>query len=244
MDADDIAEPDRLALQFAFLEKHPDIGIVGSTCRLFREESESIGLYPVPAGSLAITWTSLLNNPFAHPTVFLRREILDRYGLNYDTDFHAAQDYELWTRLLDRTRGANIQIPLLRYRLREGITLKKRAQQLQNHDFIAYRTIRSTLPDFPITPEQVTLMRSLLITEEFFDETGTLKVAQLQEAIALYLAMLSAFLDTHAAHPDKNRLKRQEIYKISRLLFRISKRSGFDAALAPHLRSLTRLLWK
>jgi hypothetical protein len=87
-------------------------------------------------------------------------------------------------------------------------------------------------------------MRSLLITENFFDETGTLKVAELEEAIAIYLAMLSAFLNIHATHPEKNRMKRQEIYKITRLLFRLSKRSGFNTVLAPHLRQLTLLLWR
>jgi hypothetical protein len=115
---------------------------------------------------------------------------------------------------------------------------------LKNHDFIAHRTIRSTLPDFPITLEQVTLIRSLLITEDFYDEMGNLKVDQLQEAITLYLAMLSAFLKANASHHEKNHLKWQEIYKISRLLLRLSKRAGFDIVLAPQLRSLTRLLWK
>lgn len=92
--------------------------------------------------------------------------------------------------------------------------------------------------------KKVTLMRSLLITENFFDEMGIIKVDELKEAIAVYLSMLSAFLNTYATHSDKNRLKRQEIYKITRLLVRLYNRSGFNNVLAPHLQQLTQLLWK
>ncbi|PSF36748.1 glycosyltransferase family 2 protein [Aphanothece hegewaldii CCALA 016] len=244
MDADDIAHSNRLAIQFNFLEKHPEVGILGSFCQLFDDKSDKIGVFLVPIFDLAIRWTSLLNCPFAHPSVMMRRHLLIEHNLRYDGQFKATEDYNLWTELLKYTKSFNLNYPLVRYRLRNGITNSKRQQQLKEHDFIAHRTIRTTLPDFSITPEQVTLMRSLLITENFFDETGILKVDKLKEAIAIYLSMLSAFLNTYATHPEKNRLKRQEIHKITRLLLRLSKRSGFNNVLAPHLQQLTQLLWR
>lgn len=244
IDADDIAHKNRLAAQLNFLEQRPEVGIVGSFCQLFNDKSDELGVYPVPIFDLAIRWTSLLNSPFAHPTVMMRRDLLIEYNLKYDRQFKATEDYNLWTEFLKYTKGFNFNYPLLRYRVRDGITKNKRQQQLKEHDFIAHRTIRSTLPDFPITPEQVTLMRSLLITENFFDETGTLKVDELKETITIYLSMLCAFLNTYATHPEKNRLKHQEIYKITRLLFILSKQCGFNNVLAPHLQQLTQLLWK
>lgn len=248
IDADDIAKPERLAKQVNFLNANPDVGIVGSSCLLFGAEVDDYGLYQVPYTDLKIRWTSLLNNPFASSSIMLRKQTIVENALNYDSNFRVAEDFELWTRLLSKTKGFNFSIPLVKYRLRDGLTQKHRDEMLKNHDFIAHRTIRSTLPDFPITPEQVTKMRSLLITENYVDETGTLRIAELEDAIAIYLAMLSAFLDTHATHPEKNSLKWQEIYKISRLLLRLSKRagivSGFKAILAPHLGQLTRLSWR
>lgn len=243
IDADDIAEPDRLAIQLDFLETHPHIGIVGSTCLTFRDDSPTVGLYNVPLEPLAIFWTALLNNPFAHPTVMIRQDILNKYALNYDPGFITAQDYDLWTRLLERTQGQNLKQPLVKYRLREGVTATKRELQLQTHDFIAHRTIRRTLPNFPITLAGVTQMRSLLVTENFFDETGKLRISQLRESIRLYFDMLSAFLTTYREHPQKHRLKLQETKKIGKLLLKLNRNLKGQELIIPELGRLSRLLW-
>src|SRR6266404_9568837 len=55
-------------------------------------------------------------------TVLMRREVLAEHNLNYDLAFNTAQDYELWTRLLKFGEGANVAEPLIRYRMRSGIT--------------------------------------------------------------------------------------------------------------------------
>jgi hypothetical protein len=48
-------------------------------------------------------------------------------------------------------------------------------------------------------------------------------------------------------HPEKNHLKRQEMYKISRLLLRLSRRIGFELGLreiiTPQLQRFNKLLW-
>lgn len=159
MDADDIALPDRLKQQIDFLRANPHVGVVGSSRTLIDERGAVTGQAPAAETDLAIRWKCLLGNPFAHPTVMLRLDVLDAHGLRYAESFRTAQDYELWTRLLTVTRGANLPEPLLRYRLRDGVSRMHKDEQLRNHDRIAFSAIRRLLPDFLIAQEEVTQLR-------------------------------------------------------------------------------------
>ncbi len=159
IDSDDIADPQRIRRQVDFLEKRADVGIVGSSRLLVDESGQIVGRSNPPTDDLAIRWKSLLGNPFGHPTVMLRMELLKRYRLQYDRSYRTAQDYELWTRLLRVTRGANLQEPLVHYRLRNGSPRTDRTKQLDCHDRIAALAIRRLLPEFPLTDEQVRNLR-------------------------------------------------------------------------------------
>ena len=157
MDGDDVAEPGRLAAQVAFLDAHPDMGIVGSGRTLIDEEGNVVAVAQAAGDDLAVRWKCLLGSPFAHPTVMLRRDVLERHGLRY-RDVKRAEDYDLWPRLLAHARGANLPEPLLQYRLRRRGELT-RADQLANHDRIALSAIRLLVPGFAITPDEVTQLR-------------------------------------------------------------------------------------
>ena len=160
MDADDVAERDRLRRQVELLESRGDVGIVGTARALIDECGSLVAHAAAAVGDLAVRWKCLLGNPLAHPTVMIRREVLEQHGLRYDEAFATAQDYELWTRLLAVTKGENINEPLLRYRLRKsGVSATRKAEQLANHDRIAYSAIRRLLPGAEITPEEVTQLR-------------------------------------------------------------------------------------
>jgi glycosyltransferase involved in cell wall biosynthesis len=159
MDADDIALPDRLARQVAFLDANPHIGIVGSSRVLIDENDQEIAVAHAAEEDLAIRWKCLLGNPFAHPTVMLRGYLLHEHHLRYDETFRTAQDYELWSRLLMHTQGANLREPLLRYRLRDGISKTCKPEQLANHDRIALAACSRLLPGFPVSAQDVTNLR-------------------------------------------------------------------------------------
>jgi glycosyltransferase involved in cell wall biosynthesis len=159
MDADDICEMDRLADQTAFLDSHLQVGILGTSRRLIDESGAEITVARAAEDDAAIRWKCLLGNPFAHPTVMLRRSILLEHDLKYDESFRTAQDYELWTRLLIHTRGANLPKPLIRYRLRQGASRTSGPAQLANHDRIALLAIQRLLPGFAISPDEVRELR-------------------------------------------------------------------------------------
>ena len=60
---------------------------------------------------------SLFDCPFAHPTVMCRKELLNKHGLRYDGSYYPTEDYELWSRAIEKFSCANIPETLLKYRV-------------------------------------------------------------------------------------------------------------------------------
>jgi len=115
-DADDLSDPRRLAAQMKFLDRHPDIVLLGTQGILIDEAGKKVGLLDVPSGEAGILWTSMFLNPFLHTSVVFRRAIaLEKYH-GYDEDFRIAQDYDLWVRMLNTSPTANLPARLVSYR--------------------------------------------------------------------------------------------------------------------------------
>src|SRR5258706_629999 len=116
MDADDICRPDRLRKQVGFLETHTDYGVCGSWVEIMGIRTGELWRYPVD--DEAIRSQLVFNAPFAHPAVMIRRRVMEEIG-GYSVAWTAAEDYELWTRLADHTRFANLPEVLLQHRLHD-----------------------------------------------------------------------------------------------------------------------------
>lgn len=115
MDADDISLPNRLEIQARHLDQHPETGLCGSWIRYFGTGPATVLERPVNHDDIhAFT---LLDNPFAHPTVMMRREMLDRHHLRFDGSYFPTEDFELWTRAMQHFQVANLPRVLLRYRV-------------------------------------------------------------------------------------------------------------------------------
>lgn len=226
MDADDVALPNRLEKQVAFLEKHPEVGIVGSQCWQINAGGQKLQLNQRPTSDLAIHWISLLTNPFIHPTVMIRSDIVTQHSLKYNETFETTQDYELWTRLLGFTQGANINEPLLLYRLtNEAITRRHRETQLKNQDNIALRTIQEKLPGFDITLEQVGQLRTLFVWD---DKMPHVSEQQYVSLTGLYLDLFETFKQHYDMdESDVNILQRQEILKVIHFILKSPLKLGW-----------------
>lgn len=115
MDSDDLSLPDRLAVQVAFLEKNPSVGVVGASSIRIDEEGKELGTDIRKSSSSYLYWQCYFLNPFAHSTVMYRRVIFDAFE-GYDVDKMPAEDYHLWTKLVGRWNLANVEKPLTKYR--------------------------------------------------------------------------------------------------------------------------------
>ncbi|EOX4327801.1 TPA: glycosyltransferase family 2 protein [Vibrio cholerae] len=125
MDADDISLPERLETQLAVMENNPDIGVCGALAYLFRETPSKNKMMCHPEDHDSLIIRLLFSVCFIHPVVMIRKSVLNQLDYVYNENFRNSQDYELWSRIAEKTRFYTIQKPLLFYRdTPDGITSK------------------------------------------------------------------------------------------------------------------------
>lgn len=116
MDADDIALPRRLERMVAFMDAHPAVGLCGSWARKFIPYGPR-WTHRGATGAAELKAALLFATPFVHPSVMLRRSILEEHGLRYPEGYETAEDYRLWCEMAAVTDLATIPEVLLRYRV-------------------------------------------------------------------------------------------------------------------------------
>jgi glycosyltransferase involved in cell wall biosynthesis len=119
LDSDDVAENNRLELQLAYMNDHPDIGVLGSSMAVIDEEGTlREDAWNMPLSHALIVWGMLFWATMLHPAVMYRKSIVDAVGYSSDAD-HMANDLKLWIDLAKRgVRFANLLDCLTRYRIR------------------------------------------------------------------------------------------------------------------------------
>lgn len=143
MDADDVALPERLARQLAFLEAHPDVGLLGTGCHEISPLGEVLRTIAPPRDDPTIRRALIRENPFVHSSVMMRREALEAAG-PYDESLPVAQDYDLWLRMSRVTRMANLPEPLILRRLTPGrISSVRDTPRLRAEVAAKFRALRS-----------------------------------------------------------------------------------------------------
>ncbi|MET4897406.1 glycosyltransferase [Sphingomonadaceae bacterium jetA1] len=117
MDGDDIALPDRFARQVAFLDSHPDHGVLGTRVIPITDKGEERTEHPIdhPVSTEAVHAALETGPLLCHPSIMMRRSLLIAVG-GYRAAYRHCEDYDLWLRLAERTRMANLPDRLLRYR--------------------------------------------------------------------------------------------------------------------------------
>ena len=123
MDADDVAHPERLALQRAALEAEPALAAVGSRVALFPPAAVRAGMVRYAAWLNGLVTPALVERdllveaPLVHPAATIRRERLEAVGGWRDGPF--PEDYDLWLRL-SAAGGALTNLPQVLLRWRES----------------------------------------------------------------------------------------------------------------------------
>lgn len=129
MDADDVAHPERLKWQVAFMEEHPRVGLLGGATEWINATGRLLRVDRPPTEDREIRSALAVRCPLIHASAFLRSEAFRRVG-GYRTVFAQAEDYDLWLRIVEHFEAANLREVVLKYRLHPyQLTLRKRMQQ-------------------------------------------------------------------------------------------------------------------
>ena len=114
MDADDYSYPGRLESELTYLVEHPELGFVSAAVRLVDGEvAWGKRVFPPLPNEKDL----IKGNPFVHPCMLFRKEVLDKVGGYRDLPWTwRCEDYDLVLRLWEQgVRGGNLPMVLMDY---------------------------------------------------------------------------------------------------------------------------------
>ena len=147
IDADDVAFSEWLDRLVSYAEVEPRVAVAGSAMLDIDEHGRPAELHVMPTSALGVRWHALFSAPFFHSTVLVKRDLLERHALEYDTRYLESEDFDLWTRLLEVADGANVDEPLVLHRRHSTqASIRRRELQRSHQREIAFGQIRALAP--------------------------------------------------------------------------------------------------
>jgi hypothetical protein len=125
LDADDISLPDRLARQVEAAHGDPALGLLGSYAEEIDERGRVLKTRKPPMDHSSLLESLKRGNPFIHSTILMRTELARACG-GYREALAGAEDYDLWLRIAERARVANLPETLVRYRVHAQTVTERR----------------------------------------------------------------------------------------------------------------------
>lgn len=157
MDADDISLPERLARQVAYLQRHPEVGLLGTGYyRLYPDGQRE--LRQPPSTNTGLRWRLLFGTPMCHASVMFRRRLFETGEFNYHP-FPHVEDYELFSRLLKYTCAASLPNPFYIVRMHQNsICATHSEEQFRTIISISAQQINTLLSEHSLTLPEIKIL--------------------------------------------------------------------------------------
>ena len=147
LDSDDYWEPEKIEVQYTFLESHPEVGVV--YCNGVAVNSMGEYLYDIyPLGHLEENKPDdlLMNCYIFLPTnAMCRAALFDKAG-NFDEGLRSAQDHDMLIRLIEICKFAYIDRKLFAYRRHQQTISRKNADLRWKNGFLILDKARGRYP--------------------------------------------------------------------------------------------------
>ena len=176
---------------------------------VINEWGDIIGKYELPVSHAMIAWQLFFGRSLAHPTVMMRRSVMEKAG-GYDVSLPHIEDFELWTRLVEMTRIANLSSASYKYRRRPDSISSTKADEQLNHVISVRRLFAkrllesepprhllewlhySQLPENQLTSEQrIKVISFILSLKQAMQEKGIIRADEAGEVHADMLTRVS-----------------------------------------------------
>ncbi len=164
MDGDDISLPLRFEKQVAFLENNIDVVLCGTALKII--DSDRVIRYPEFHDDIKVQL--LRHNCIGHPSVMLRKSILNKNSLIYNIGKEPAEDYDLWTKLVFFGKFYNLPEVLLFYRQHDmQVSKKNSCKQIDISADIKVSLIRTIL--FENNKQEIDLLKKIVSNSILLD---------------------------------------------------------------------------
>jgi glycosyltransferase involved in cell wall biosynthesis len=132
IDSDDVWELNKLEIQVQYMENHSECGACFTKVNIIDEYSniandmydEYFQLFNSAENKSQREWLRFFfyqGNCLCHPSVVIRRNVLEHVGGYYHLAYVPAEDYELWTRIVMKYPIHILEEKLVRYRWEETV---------------------------------------------------------------------------------------------------------------------------
>ena len=181
MDQDDVSMPDRLERQIGFLENHEKVGLLGGAVEGIDDQGRWVFLDQPPLEDEPIRAAfRSFSFPMCHPAVVMRKQAFDATG-GYRAPFLPAEDYDLFYRIIEGWRVANLSDVVLRKRIHSNQFSIRSLRQgilslLASHALSLARQRDSVEPP----------CQEPVISEGFLEKLGVSRTSQQRALVSAY----------------------------------------------------------
>lgn len=142
-DHDDISMPERLEKQVAYLDEHPECGVVGCKTQRMSNGKQSKN----PTNDHEIKLALMRVCAIAHPCSMIRKSVLEANQIYYEEEFSPSEDYALWCRLIPYTKFHNLNDEVLfHYRDHAENTSHLQAKKMEDATFAIWAFVKAENP--------------------------------------------------------------------------------------------------
>ena len=157
MDADDLCLPERFEKQVRFLDSHRDIAVLGTAYIRVDEIKKKQLKIQNPDLPGRVRWGLIFGCPISNPSVMMRRYLFDDPSLRIEEDVPPAEDYDLWVKVAQTHRIANLKDGLVFYRwhqsnasIVQNTAQRQYAQEIMRQQIYLYT--KTELPENLVKP--------------------------------------------------------------------------------------------
>ena len=142
MDHDDVSLPERFEKEAAYLDAHPDVGLVSCQAERF----PCGDLMKNPENDKEIKLAMISGCSIIHSACMIRKSVLTDNAIRYEEEFSPAEDYMLFARLMSKTKFYNIPEILFRYRWHNSNTTILQAGKMERATFAIRALMQAEKP--------------------------------------------------------------------------------------------------
>ncbi len=133
LDCRDLFIRNKCSKQLSFLESNVNIKLLGTWAKMVDEHNNQLYILKHPVNHEKIKKNMYLNTMFVHPSVIIRTEVFSDIGVYNIKYSKAAQDFDLFFRIVKKYETANYPEALLIYEMSlNSISSRRRKLQVKN----------------------------------------------------------------------------------------------------------------
>ena len=127
LDADDVAEPDRLEAQYSAMVRNPEVGVLGTAVELIDLDGRRLGSVVKPGRAQRRHGPK--RSPMVNSSTMMRADAFRRAG-GYRHGLNICEDADLWSRMLEFCQADNLPDKLTKVRVHGSSLTARRPQRM------------------------------------------------------------------------------------------------------------------